>query len=214
MKIITISREFGSGGRELGKRLADVLGFDFYDREIITAIAQAQGLKEDYVEKALENHVWQQIPLTYRHSFTSNAVMQMTHTELLMEQKRVIESIAKAGKDCIIVGRNADVILAQEKPFNIFVCADMEAKVRRCMERAEESEKLSRKAIEQNIRRIDKNRAQTREMITGAKWGQSNQYQLTVNTSDWEIKELTPAVADFALRWFDKTNVGGSHNVL
>ena len=50
MRIITISREFGSGGRELGKRLADILGFDYYDREIITAIAQAQGMDENYVE--------------------------------------------------------------------------------------------------------------------------------------------------------------------
>ena len=52
-KIITMEREFGSGGRELGRRLADVLGFDYYDREIITAIAQAQGMDEGYVEKAL-----------------------------------------------------------------------------------------------------------------------------------------------------------------
>ena len=56
MKIITISREFGSGGRELGKRLADILGFDYYDREIITAIADKKGLNPDYVERILENH--------------------------------------------------------------------------------------------------------------------------------------------------------------
>ena len=62
MKIVTISREFGSGGRELGRRLADLLGFDYYDREIITAIAQAQGMDEGYVEKSLEDHAWQHIP--------------------------------------------------------------------------------------------------------------------------------------------------------
>ncbi len=56
MKIITISREFCSGGRELGKRLSDVLGSDYYDREIITAISEAQGLAEDYIERALEPH--------------------------------------------------------------------------------------------------------------------------------------------------------------
>ena len=71
MKIVTISREFGSGGRELGKRLADTLGFDYYDREIITAIAQAQGMDEHYVEQALEDHAWQHIPLTYGRSFAS-----------------------------------------------------------------------------------------------------------------------------------------------
>ena len=55
MRIITISREFGSGGRELGKRLADILDFDYYDREIITAIAEKKGLDPNYVERILEN---------------------------------------------------------------------------------------------------------------------------------------------------------------
>ena len=55
MKIITISREFGSGGREVGKRLADALGFDYYDKEILTAIARETGLNEDYVEKTLND---------------------------------------------------------------------------------------------------------------------------------------------------------------
>ena len=58
MKIITISREFGSGGRELGKRLADLLGFDYYDREIITSIARDTGLDEKYVANILERHGW------------------------------------------------------------------------------------------------------------------------------------------------------------
>lgn len=202
MRIITISREFGSGGRELGKRLAEVLGFDYYDREIVTAIAQAQELDENYIERELDNHGWQNVPLTYRRSFASNAVLQAPQTHLLLEQKRVIDSIGKAGKDCIIVGRNADVFLAEYKPFNIFVCADMETKVRRCMERATVGENFTQKEIEQNIRRIDKNRARTREIITGSKWGVCATYHLTVNTNGWDIKDLVPAVADFANYWF------------
>ena len=202
MKFVTISRQFGSGGRELGKRLADELGFDYYDREIITSIAQAQGMDEGYVEKALEDHAWQHIPLTYGRSFASGAVMQSTQTSLLVEQKRVLDGIAKAGKDCVIVGRDADVLLADQKPFSIFVCASMDAKVRRCMERAAEGENLTRKAMEQNIRRIDKARARSREMISDAKWGQGGSYNMTVNTTGWEIKDLTGAVADFVRRWY------------
>ena len=204
MKIITVSREFGSGGRELGKRLADLLGFDYYDREIITAIAQAQGMDENYVDRALENNAWARVPLTFRHSFSSGMILQPAPVNLLLEQKRVIESIAKAGKDCVIVGRNADVVLSDEKTFSIFVCAEMEAKVRRCIERADAGEKLSRKAIEQNIRRIDKNRAKSREMIAGSKWGQGTSYHISVNSSGWDIKELAPAVADFVVRWFER----------
>ena len=205
MKIITISREFGSGGRELGKRLADELEFDYYDREIITAIAQAQGLDENYVEHALDNHAWQHVPLTYHHSFTSVSVMQTIHTDLLREQRRVLDGIAKAGRDCIIVGQNADILLQDVKPFTVFVCADMDAKVRRCIERAPENEHLSRRQIEQNIRRIDRNRAQSREIISDSKWGLGSSYHMTVNTSGWSIKELTPAVADFVRRWFERT---------
>lgn len=116
MKVITISREFGSGGRELGKRLADELGFDYYDKEIITAIAQGQGLDENYVEKALEHHIWRSVPLAFGRSFTGAVALQSTQTSLLLEQKRVIERIAEAGKNCVIVGRNADFILRDVHP--------------------------------------------------------------------------------------------------
>ena len=204
MKIITISREFGSGGRELGKRLADILGFNYYDREIITAIAQKQGLDENYVEKALDNHVWQSIPITYRHSFYSDTQYHYSQTHLINEQKRVIEAIAKQGEDCIIIGRNADVLLKDYNPFNIFVCAEMQAKINRCKARAESGENLIEKQIARKIRQIEKNRRRIRDMISGDKWRDCGTYHMTVNTTDWCIKELAPAVADFAKAWFER----------
>lgn len=203
-RIITISREFGSGGRELGKRLADALGIDYYDREIITAIAEQTGFGEDYVERILESHAWQSIPLNFRHSFANINMIEPTQTGFLIEQKRVIEKIAKAKKDCVIVGRNADILLSDENPFRIFVFAGMDARIRRCTERAEEGENLSPKEMEKNIRRIDQNRARIREILSGSKWGDSGMYHLTINTTDWNIKELTPAVAEFVTRWYEK----------
>ncbi|MEE1075480.1 MAG: cytidylate kinase-like family protein [Acutalibacteraceae bacterium] len=207
MKIITISREFGSGGRELGKRLADILGFDYYDREIITAIADKKGLNPDYVERILENHAWQTVPLTYRHSFTGTAMIHVPHhhTELLSEQTQVLESIAKSGKDCIIVGRNADFILKNYEPLNLFVCADIDSRINRCLERADQSEQLTPKMVKHKIRTIDKNRARTRDIISGSKWGDRSNYNLIVNTTDWEIKNLAPAVAGFITGWFENT---------
>ena len=202
MKIITISREFGSGGRELGKRLADVLGWDYYDREIIAAIAERKGMDESYVEKALEQRVWQGMSLTFRGSFSMG--QQPMQTGLLLEQKRVVEGIAKVGRDCVIVGRNADVLLRQYETFNIFVCADQETKVRRCLERSPQGEQLSRREIEKKMKGIDKNRAQTREIIAGGKWGLRSSYHLTVNTTGWDIKRLVPAVAEFARCWFGR----------
>lgn len=209
MRIVTISREFGSGGRELGKRLADLLECDYYDKEIITTIAANQNLDEGYVARALDNHGWKNIPLSFRHTFISGTPSMQT--VLLLEQKKIIEQIAKVGKDCVIVGRNADVLLSEYNPFNIFVCADMDAKVRRCLDMADENENLSRKEMERKIRSIDKNRSQAREIITESKWGDRASYHLVVNTTDWTIKELAPAVKTFIECWFRREN---EHSVI
>ena len=202
--IITISREFGSGGRELGKRLADLLGFDYYDSEIISKLSDKSGMDRSYIENALNNHGWQNVPITFRSTLGSSGYLQSSKVSLLVQQKQVIEEIAALGKDCIIVGRNADLILREYEPFNIFVCAEQEAKVRRCQDRAPEGENLSEKELIRKMKQIDKNRAQTRIIIGGPAWGQRDAYHLTVNTSGWEIKELVPAVADFAKCWFGR----------
>ena len=69
MRIITISRQFGSGGRELGKRLSDQLGWDYYDKEIIETLAADQGMDTEHVREALSHHGWHSVQLTYRNSF-------------------------------------------------------------------------------------------------------------------------------------------------
>ena len=191
MKLITISREFGSGGREFGKRLADIMGYDYYDREIITSIAENKGFSADYVENSLENR--SSYILHYGTTFINTQLD--VRTELLIEEKRVLDAIAKQGRNAVIVGRNADVILEEYKPFTIFVCADREAKIERCMSR--EKGALTRREIIANIRRIDKSRARTRALMTGSDWGDAHSYDVTINTTDKDIKELAKAVARF-----------------
>lgn len=203
MNIITISREFGSGGRELGKRLADILGYDYYDKEIITKIAQRHGLDENYVEQTLNTPAFFDTPLTYKHSFSSPLYLGYPKTSLLLEQKRVIDDIAKLGKNFIIVGRNADVLLREYNPFNIFVCAEMEEKIKRCIERAEEGENVSPKFLKRNIQRIDKNRKRTRFTLSDKDWGHRATYNVTVNTTGWDIKELSKSVAKMCESWFE-----------
>ena len=88
MNIITISREFGSGGRELGRRLADELGYDYYDGEIIAAIAKNSGLDASYVETALEDHGWQAIPMTVHRTFASPMVMQAPRSVCCWSRRR------------------------------------------------------------------------------------------------------------------------------
>lgn len=202
MRIITISREFGSGGRELGKRLADLLGYDYYDSEIISAVAENSGLNADYVETALDNHGWQDFPVTFGGTIHSVAYVQASRIQLLVEQKKIIEKIAALGKNCVIIGRNADEILKAYHPFNIFVCADTEAKIARCMARAKEGEKLTEKDLIRKMKEIDKSRARTRDFLSDSPWGHRETYHLTVNTSGWDLKALAAAVADFADKWF------------
>ena len=207
MNIVTISREFGSGGRELGKKVAEILGYDYYDREIIAEIAKRHNVDEKYVDYALNNHAWQTYSLSFHHSFVSPIYVQSPDSKLLHEQRKIIEEIAEAGKNCVIVGRNADVLLKDKNPLDIFVCADMEAKIKRCQERADENEQLSYKEIKRMIKRIDKNRARTRFIIADGEWGHRKSYNLIVNTTDWDLNELSESVADFVRRWFKNKEV-------
>ena len=205
MKIITISREFGSGGRELGKRMAELLGWDYYDREIIDTVAKEEGLDADYVNAVLERHEWWTVPITFRQSFTAATA---PNTELLVKEKEVIERIGAAGRDCVIVGRNADHFLRQYEPFRVFVCASQQAKLQRCRERAAEPDKLTDKEILRQLRRIDRNRAAIRELVVGDKWGDRNSFHLILNTTDWDLKALAPAAADFARQYFERKRSG------
>ena len=207
MNIITISREFGSGGRELGKRLADLLGYDYYDSEIIAAIAEKSGLDKGYIEKALDQHGWQNYPITFHSSFMSPSYTDPNRVELLLDQKTVLEEIAAQGKNCIIIGRNADVLLERFKPFRIFVCADLSSRIARCLRYEEKNapeNRMTEKEIRRNILRIDRNRRRTREILTGLSAADGSGFDLTLNAGPWEMEKLSEAVAEFSERWFAK----------
>ncbi len=207
MRIITVSRQFGSGGRELGKRLSDLLGWDYYDREIIQALSDEHGLTPEDVHRMLSRHGWHNYQLTYRNSFHQLPAGNWKRTELLVRQREIIREIAEAGNDCIIVGRDADVILQDKHPFRVYVCADMESRIARCAryeEKKPEAERLTEKEILRNIRRIDRNRRQVREILTGKAAGDGSAFDLTVNAAGWDIRKLAEAVADFSGRWFER----------
>lgn len=206
MRIITISRQFGSGGRELGKRLAERLGWDYYDRQIIDTLAAEQGLEPDGVKKALADHGWHNTQLTFRNSFSQLVYDPGMSTELRIREREILREIAELGNDCVIIGRDADVILEDLHPFRIFVCADEEARLQRCMKHERnrpKEDQLSERQVLHNVRRIDRDRAQTREILTGKSRDDGSTFDLTVNTTNWDIKKLTAALADFALQWFE-----------
>lgn len=204
MKIITISREFGSGGRELGKRMADILGYDYYDKEIILDIAEKYSLDADYVENAIGKAGQTFRPMTFRNSIASMPYVESVSAKLLSEQTAVIRKIAEKNKNCIIIGRSADLILAEKNPFRIFAYADNDAKVQRCMECAENTENLTEKELLKKLRRIDAERKKIRTIISGDTWGQRELYDLLVNTTGWNIKDLAPLIRDYAVKWFER----------
>lgn len=147
-RIITIGREFGSGGRELGRRLAEKLQIAYYDQEIITEISKRTELSEQYVQQVVEHHPISSFPIHIGRSFqypAMNPVMQQQQS-IYMEQSRMIRELAEKS-DCVIVGRCADYILSALQPFRIFVYADMDSKIRRCMEKGEEQEPLTEREL-------------------------------------------------------------------
>lgn len=203
MSIITISREFGSGGREVGKRLADELGFAYYDREIVSAIAQRTSMDEGYVANALEGGLFRSVPIHFGRTFSYSTALMTNTANLYVEQHRIIKEMAEKG-DCVIVGRAADAILEEHAPFNLFVHADMAAKVKRCQQRAPEGEKLTERELIRHIKKVDAERAKYHELFSDTRWGRKESYHLCVNTTGVEIKKLVPVIAEYARVWLDK----------
>lgn len=202
MRIITVSREFGSGGREIGKRLADALGFSYYDKEIVTEIAKRHALDENYVSNTLDRSVTQSYPLHFARTFAYSAGVQSPSVKLFSEQTKILREFADAG-DCVIVGRAADVILSDYKPFNLFVYASMESKVKRCLSRAENGEEIGEREMAKRIKQIDSERKKIHGMISDTVWGERRGYHLCVNTTDTEIKEMVPIIAQYINIWFE-----------
>ena len=99
MSIITVSREFGSGGREVGKRLADALGYAYYDREIVAAIAAKTKLEEGYVASALEGGMFRNIPIHFGRTFSYSAAVLGSTTNLFVEQHKILKELAEKGAD-------------------------------------------------------------------------------------------------------------------
>jgi cytidylate kinase len=199
-KIVTISREFGSGGREIGKRLSDTLNLAYYDEEIIAEISKETGLSEDYINNISEKGIYP-VAFNFGRTFASFGNLQLNQTEILVKQQNVLKKIADKG-DCIIVGRGADIALKDYNTMNIFVYSDMESKIKRCKYKAKEDEKLTDKELEKKIIQINKDRKKFHNLISNLEWGDKNNYNLCINTSEIEIKEIIPAIAEYIESWF------------
>ena len=200
-RIITISREFGSGGRELGKRLSEALGVPCYDHQIIEMVAKEYGLDKKYVAHMSENDLRAAYPATIARGFVAPNYALQQSVQIAVAQHRLIRELAEKG-DCVIVGRCADTILEDMKPLNLFVFADQQSKLARCIDRAGSEEEITVKDILRKMKQIDRSRAEYRRTFGNGAWGRKENYHLCVNTSGKEIKSLVPGLVAYAKAWF------------
>ena len=202
-RIITIGRELGSGGRELGRRIAEKLEIAYYDQEIITEIAKRTALPEDYIRQIEERRPIMHFPIHTGHSFyLMSEPTFYPDLSIYTKQHELLRELS-CKSDCVIVGRCADYVLREQKPVRIFAYADMPSKVKRCMERRLEGEKLTEAQMRKRITEIDRNRAKYYAFFSGQKWGARENYDLLVNTSDADIGKLTSSLCGYLEALFE-----------
>ena len=193
--VITIAREFASGGREFGRRLADELQIAYYDREILQEIAKKTPYSQEYIEEVTRGRPVSLFPIHYAGTFVSVSDLNLVQaTDIFQEQSNVLKELADKS-DCVIIGRAADYVLRDRKPFRIFVYADLETKIKRCREREEAGKEMSERELIKMMKKIDKQRKQFYEFYTGYIWGAREHYDLMINTSGANIKSIAKAVA-------------------
>lgn len=198
-RIITIGREFGSGGRELGRRLSEELQIAYYDREIITEIAKRTRMSEEYIRLVSEKQPFISLPIHVGRTFAFYPMpdpVSQQNIAIFSEQHNLLIELAKKS-DCIIIGRCADYILREMNPFRIFVYADAESKLRRCIERKPAGELLSGVETRRQMAEVDKDRAKYYAYFSDQKWGAKENYDLMINTSGQKIDKIASALAAY-----------------
>ena len=208
-KIITISREYGSGGRLIGKLVAESLGYDFYDKEIIDMAAQESGLSPDFIKKTEQNlssGFLYNLLLGSSYSGTANGASSINGTQMLPladqvfnAERKVILDLAKKG-NCVIVGRCADYILNtsdeidSKSLLNVFIYGNLEEKLKRIEDLYKEPEQAAKKTIQQ----IDKRRANHYNTFTESTWGDRKNYDIMINSSTAGIEETARLISEIA----------------
>ena len=182
-KIITISRQYGSGGRYVGQKLSEKLGIPCYDEKIIDMGAKESGFAQDFVAEKGERMTGSLLfniasSLSYANNILSGNGMSL-QDEMYFIQNRIIKDLAEKGS-CVIVGRCADYILRERKDvLNIFIYADMESK----MERAVTYFGLEKENVSAILKKKDKARSNHYKYYTDQEWGMASNYDLSLNSS-------------------------------
>ena len=177
-RIITISREFGSGGRFIGEEVAKQLGIKYYDKDIISQIAEKSGFSQEYIEKKSELSTKKGM---FAYAFTGRDITGKSVEDMVYEaQRKVILDIAEK-ESCVIIGRNADYILKDRcDVLNVFIHGNEPEKVERICKLYHVSENEAVKMMAD----IDKRRMTNYRFYTDQKWGMAGNYTLALNSSE------------------------------
>ncbi len=183
--IITIARQYGSGGREIGEKVAKLLGIPLYDKELITEAAAKGNLNEEIIKNADESAA---NSLLYTLAMGSNILGTTMHfgykmplnDKLFILQSEVIKEYANKGS-CVIIGRCADYVLRDKaNVLRLFIYGDLDHREARIMERHPE---VKQSQIVYVINKTDKRRASYYNFYTGNKWGRYDNYDMAINSS-------------------------------
>ena len=182
--IITIGRQFGSGGRQIGKKLAEELGIGYYDKEILNVAAKESGLCqtlfENHDEKPTGSFLYSLVMDTYSMGYNSGAYLDMPlNHKVFLAQFDAIKKLAER-ESCVIVGRCADYALEEfDNVFHVFIHADKDYRVKNVMKYDSVSETKAKDIVSKN----DKQRASYYNYYTSKKWGDAKGYDLCLNSA-------------------------------
>ena len=192
MKIITIAREYGSGGRLIAQRVAEKLGIVYYDNEIIDLGAKELGFDIDTIRKAAEEK-----SSSFMYTMSSSAFTLPLNDQVFTTQSKIIRHLAKHDS-CIIVNGCADYVLEDyDHVLTVFIHAPLESRMRR----VKEDYKEVNEDVKQYVMKKDKRRSNYYNYYTTKKWGQLKNFDLTIN-SDLGIDE----VADMVVKLYKEEN--------
>lgn len=184
--VITIGRQFGSGGREIGEKLAKHFDIPYYDKELINRVAKDSGFCQEIIEsndeRPTSSFLYNLVMDTYSFGYNSSSFIDMPIShKIFLAQFDTIKNIAEEGP-CVIVGRCADYALSERSDvLNIFICADEACRISRIKERHPEITSDA-KARDMMIKK-DKQRQSYYNYYASAKWGHASTYDLTINSS-------------------------------
>lgn len=184
-KIITIGRQFGSGGHEIGNMLATRLDIPLYDNNLVRMAAQKLDIREETAravdETTLNSFLTGYViaPMEYRDSIRSEEYTKPLNEQVYGLQTQIIQKLSQRGP-CVIVGRCAGYLLKEQKNcIDVFICADTDDRVKRIANRYD----LSEKKAADKIKRIDRERKYYYECHTGLEWGSALSHQILLNVS-------------------------------